>query len=265
MAHVVGNRFKKINAIVRDMSWSSGTEDIHRFRVKVKKLRGFLRLIQRGLKHPDDLKIPKDLKKLYDISGSIRSLQLQRQNIKRIIVEKGYGLPECYLNMLDRWEAARANRARALMTEKKHFKKSELNTVDTLPGELKKKSIKKFLQESVAKLDELQKLDSPSDESLHMVRKLLKDILYTWRYIKKETVLVFSCFPGKENILLATDLLGDFHDICVGINLLDYTGEIKNENEQALLLTIKQQWLKKKKTIQNQVPSKMAQVSFTPL
>src|SRR6266436_3162758 len=71
------HRLKRNYALIKR---SKGMEDIHHFRVEIKKLRAFLRMLQTGRDAP--IKIPGSLKKIYHYAGLIRELQLHQQTIK---------------------------------------------------------------------------------------------------------------------------------------------------------------------------------------
>jgi len=67
------------NAVQKDLA----PENIHKFRVEIKRLRSFLRLLAAD-KSYKEIKLPKKLKKLYDICGTIREAQLEQKKIAEI-------------------------------------------------------------------------------------------------------------------------------------------------------------------------------------
>src|SRR6478672_10524069 len=73
---VLHTRLKKIQGHFHQLQESFDTEAIHDFRLEVKKLRGFLRLLQAGLSPGSQLKIPPHLKAIYEATGQIRNIQL---------------------------------------------------------------------------------------------------------------------------------------------------------------------------------------------
>lgn len=108
---------------------------------------------------------------------------------------------------------------------------------------------------------------STSDESLHSIRKLLKDLLYTWPYIKQEAsvMLPAAMFSCQEDITSITKLLGDFQDMRAGLNLLhvDYIDQETNERERILLRDIEREWWKEKEITREEI-HKMFQKRIPP-
>lgn len=77
--HAVRRRFRKIDAAYRKVIKNFQTDDIHRFRVEMKKLKAFLLLAENGSDHDRRLKFSKRARKFYEKTGAIRTLQLQQQ------------------------------------------------------------------------------------------------------------------------------------------------------------------------------------------
>ena len=75
------------------MKKDDSAEAIHLFRIEIKKLRAFLRLLSLKLKKEDELKLPFKIKKMYKYAGKIRDRQLHRKRMKAAI-KKGMKIPE---------------------------------------------------------------------------------------------------------------------------------------------------------------------------
>jgi CHAD domain-containing protein len=251
----IKKRFKKTDKVSRKIHGHFETEDIHVFRVETKKLRALLRLMGNDRIKGGKLALPGHLKDLYLILGAIRSLQLQQQNIRAAAKENGTPLCDTYLNLLNAKEAGKMINAERLLINKKAFKKERRHISSAIPAKISKSGINKFIKSTGRSLQKLANEEIPSDESLHMLRKLLKDILYCWPYIRADIALAYPAFPSRiEDIQKIVDLLGDFQDIFMGIIQLesDYI-YINNENERELLLNIRAEWLQKKNEIRNRV------------
>src|SRR5262245_19892691 len=80
---IIRFRFHRLKKYLRQMKRRLSREAIHHFRVEVKKLRAFLRMIS-----GDKLKIPHALKNIYRQAGSVRELQLFLQQTNK---EKTWG------------------------------------------------------------------------------------------------------------------------------------------------------------------------------
>ena len=86
--HITNNHYRKLKKHIKKVSEDFNLEAIHQFRVEYKKLRAFLRMILQDHVTAGEIKISKKLKKGYNISGSIRDLQLQQQRILEVIKQE---------------------------------------------------------------------------------------------------------------------------------------------------------------------------------
>lgn len=255
----IEKRFKKIDKVSRQIHEHFEAEDIHVFRVEAKKLRALLRLAgtDRIKKKPPSL--PNHLRNLYRILGAIRSLQLQQQNIRAAAEEDGSAVCETYLNLLNAKEAGKMINAERLLLNKKAFRKERRRISSAIPVKISRSGINKFIKSTGSSLQKLANEGILSDESLHVLRKLLKDLMYCWPYIRADIALACPAFPLRmEDIQKIVDLLGDFQDIFMGIIQLesDYI-YINNEDERELLLNIRARWQQKKDEIKGQVSKEL--------
>ncbi|MDP9230041.1 MAG: CHAD domain-containing protein [Bacteroidota bacterium] len=249
MIEIISGSFKRIDKFFYKIIEHFEFEDIHEFRVEVKKLRAFTRLVAFELPEPQKLKIPKRLKSMYGCFGIIRNLQLQQQRISKITAEQNLNKAETYLQLLADEEKESKTKAKDLANHHS-FDHEKEKIIKALPDKLGKDSINMFIQQKVKELKELLALHHLNDEELHEIRKILKDIFYNWTYIEQYAASVLHPdFANPEKIKLLTGLLGDFHDICIALNLLqpDYTGRVKDVAEKTMLLDIERQ-LQEEKT-----------------
>ena len=79
--HIINNHYRKLKKHIKKVSEDFDVEAIHQFRVEYKKLWAFLRMISQQQETAGEINVSKKLKKGYNISGSIRDLQLQQQRI----------------------------------------------------------------------------------------------------------------------------------------------------------------------------------------
>jgi hypothetical protein len=115
-------------------------------------------------------------------------------------------------------------------------------------------------------LNERLLLNQPGDETLHWIRKILKDILYTQPYISKKTrTNLLSWLSGQANVKLITELLGDFQDTRTSLNYLGphYTDGIP-ECELLLLKSIEKKWQREKENIKQKVYRQLKKKSLVP-
>ena len=211
-------------------------EDIHQFRVEIKKLRALLRLLNAGREDGRELHIGKRLHSFYAVVGNLRGLQLQGQTIHRLCKKLRCPVPAHYLAQLRQQEAGVKTTIRSealslpLSPVRKRLQKAaheDLN--DATAGNFTR--IKKY------ELLHLLALPIHADEQLHQLRKLLKDLLYVWPLTGPA---IADAFPGKiltaKKCLFLTDKLGDFQDVCIALGYFDpaYLSGIPKEEKAGL-------------------------------
>lgn len=256
--HTIEKKFEIIDKLLPFIIKEFLKEDIHDFRVEVKKLRAFLRLLNADKKTDHSL-IPKLLKSFYGYIGIVRDLQLNRHYIFTYITNYKINQPAEYLNLLNDEEKYWEHNAQALMADK-DFDEVKEKIIKDLPDKLEKSTNKKFVDD---KLDELkQQLKNTDDDvAIHTVRKILKDIFYTWDYIEDAGRLP-GIFSKQDDIKLLTKQIGDYIDLCTHLEFLqpEYLGKIKNEEEQIELKKIKEEVEHEKQMMLQQL-----EYSFTEL
>lgn len=217
---VINKRFKKIEVLFREIISGFEMESIHEFRTEIKKLRAFLRLLNVEIDTDNRLKISKKMKTFYAYTGTIRNLQLQLKNMDAYIENPQYTVIETYFEYLKKIIEKWKENAIEFMKSENNFYTDKKKIIKQVPGKIRKASAKKFLQNKMNELARLVK-DLPDDDVLHSIRKLLKDILYNWTYIKQYSKLLSSVFSEEEKIKSFTELLGLSLDKGIGINLLE--------------------------------------------
>lgn len=208
---------KKITGLLEDKLKDAGDaiakvgpgfeeDDIHAFRVAVKKLRAYMRLVSSADKQPK-LKLSKKLHELYDIAGGIREAQLE---LKKAGPSKGKLVS--YVSDLEQQITYNKEEWRKKYREdiiKKMAKKLRGKTLKKMPG----KAFAAFIKDKLKVLEDAAD-HSPNDETIHNCRKSVKDMLYN-------TKLAESHWPGGykkvEQLPLKkldelSDMLGDYND-----------------------------------------------------
>jgi len=267
---IIRKKFEKLNRIYRSMIIHFDPEDIHDFRVEVKKLKAFLRLTgitgaasgNASGKELARLRLPRKLRELYRITGNIRNLQLQQQHIRKACLTGGIEFPDHYLYVLSTGAATQVMLADYLVRGKKSFKKEERRIVANLPIRPGKKADERYLRMHTKKIGDLLTPLCPTDEVLHSIRKNLKDLQYTSTYTER-----YNRQPGflpqqsgylpltYPEIGSFTSLLGDLQDLCIGIDLLQpaYINRGNSEKEKKILRDLRGQWLDEKSRKQEEI------------
>jgi CHAD domain-containing protein len=222
-------------------------EASHDFRVEIKKLRAFLRMLnhKNGLKN--GLQISKHLRLFYRSVGELRSLQLQQEMVQTICKELHYPEPAEYLSLLHNKEIKAQKKIR------ENAKATSLHNLghrlkNSLPQTFTDKDVRHYVEEKRVQLQGFLTVLLLADETLHSIRKLLKDLLYVWLWV--EAVLL-DMLPGsagrKAYCLQLTDELGTFQDYCTALTFFhpNLTNQLSLE-EQERVQSIQQEFIRRK-------------------
>ncbi len=236
-------RFKKIRKHYGGLLEDFEVEEIHSFRLEMKKLRAFIRLVNISLPGKKTVKINKKIKSFYNTTGDIRNLQLHQQRINHICNGLLLTKPICYLQALHNEEMQQKQKARQL-AKKISFDRFKEKILGSVHDKLKAKPARAFVIQKKLALFELLSLQYYHDEALHDIRKTLKDLLYDWTYIDSFTTLLLPpSFLKEKNIESITNKLGNYHDLCMALYFFNpmYTGQIINKPEKENLQALRQQ------------------------
>jgi CHAD domain-containing protein len=259
--HTLKSRFEKIQASFDVAITYFDAQDIHAFRVEVKKLRAFLHLVPTGV----NVKLPACLHQFYRMVGEIRNLQQQEQRIHDAFICQGE-LPQTYLNLLAIESAAAIRRAKQFAANRLSIPIEERQLLSTFTHHIKGNS-QGFVRNTINRLQTLSDNRYPiDDDDLHSLRKYLKDLLYNHHNIGNEAIHIPPSIlsDGKESISTLTDLLGQFQDLRSGLNLLQpiYIDQVTDAGETKMLEGIKAKWEKDKAAIKNHISSTLLSNTF---
>jgi CHAD domain-containing protein len=247
-------RLEKISRYFHNLLKDFAPDDNHFFRVEIKKLRAFIRLA--NLTDPDHPhKIPKAIKKFYHAIGDIRNLQLLQQRISSLSEDLLIGKPSGYVQYLHNREKLMRGRARRI-AKKISFKDFEKELVDRTSGELTEEIKNTFVQKSKYRLEQLLSLAFFYDETLHDMRKVIKDIMYTYKYLEPAVSIVLPAVLNElEAMKTLTGALGDFHDLAVALLFLSTAcpAQILQANETAKLNELKTHLQLRKENMKSRV------------
>ena len=240
----VKKKLKVINRLSQRIIEDFDMISIHDFRVEIKKLRSFLRLAaaESGNKLPV---LPNRMKTFYGYAGMVRNIQIHLQSVKNYAEINKQPIPKEYISILEKEKKHWQQEATDLMHDN-DFSGDEEEIINNLPDKLTQSAIRRF---SKAKKEDFFQLllHHNSDESLHDMRKILKDLSYTWPLINNYVELP-PIINNKESINLIVTLIGEFTDSCMKLNFLssDYIESIHNEEEKNLLRQIAQKIISEK-------------------
>ncbi len=248
---IIEERFKTIDKLSHKIIKEFDVDDIHDFRVEVKKLRAFLRLLDIK-KEEDEPLIPALLKTFYGYIGIVRNIQLYRHSLFKYVTAHNIDKPEEYLKLLSDEETYWKKQAEALMADN-NFNDVKEKIIKELPDKLEKPTIKKFVE---GKFNDLKKQleDTGDDVGLHTIRKILKDYLYTYAYISDHADIP-KAIADKDDLKLLTKMLGDFIDKYMQLEFLqpEYLDKIEGKKERNNLLQIKNDFENGKQAIKQEL------------
>lgn len=239
---VYKSKLKKISGYYQKVLEEFEMNDIHRLRVEIKKLRAFMRLMNLatpGQQH----RIPKSLKKFYNTVGSFRNLQLHQQKIAGFTSDLLIESPPQYLRHLKEEEKSMKRKALAL-ADTISLKEFERTLVASSTADLSQQVKTVFVQRSRLRLEAMLTLPFYYDEGLHDMRKLIKDLMYNYKYLKPAIDVEIP--PALANLKAMEELtswLGDFYDLCMALFFVSavYIGDLFDEKEVTLLNALKEQ------------------------
>ena len=247
---VIKARFKKTSHYLQLSMVNFEEESIHHFRTEIKKLRAFLHLLNGGLTQKGRLRISKKIKTVYRFAGSIRNIQLHQKAVNEFISDSGDPPPLNYIGALGNQLRYQQEMATAFLLPAKQLAWRDVVRGD-VPRSAVKNCSKKFMENKAAEF-KLLLTTLTKDESVHSVRKLLKDILYNWKYVKAYKKLLPPVISCKKEIEALGERLGDFCDKTTGIQFLElYLTGNNNEDENSTLQKMVAQWRVEKETMRS--------------
>jgi CHAD domain-containing protein len=203
---ILAKDINKIAGAANEIAPHFRTEDIHKFRVGVKKLRAFMHFISSVNGQPD-LKLTKNCKRLYEISGTLRDAHLKYETL----TGRNLHLNQYYKNLfaiVDRskgeWEKLYSKQVMSkLGNEITGYSFNEVNPVN----------LQHFLAQKIKKIKKINSA-SPNDEHIHQMRKLIKDMVYITEFAERkwsDAHEAINTIPHKQLIKLS-ELIGNFND-----------------------------------------------------
>lgn len=242
LQQVIHKRVKQMAKLAA--SETHDADVVYSLRKLYKKLRASLRMYH-GLSNAKLL--PATLNKIYKTSGAIRDLQLHIAFIEKSHVAS---LPTTYIAKLQK----RIDKDTKKLSKVLHatdFKKLEHKIINHLPHGIKEKDLHLWQQNQYDSIDKL-KVDIANDETIHDIRKRVKDIMFTTSFIKNTET-------KKKTTELTTlaKALGDQHDLSVQISLLEAHIKYAPPKEHTMLLKIAKKWATKKMRLKKKIAQKL--------
>lgn len=201
-------------------------ENIHGFRVAVKKLRALLRLSEAGGAEVPEL--PKKFRQLYRLSGDIRDAQLMTHKAQKAEPP----VPE-YVD----WLQGRNEEAQQAFSDfytPEILAKVEKRLKKMTPLALSVSVVQNFFADRMADVKTILAGGAPTEEELHDIRKKVKDLQYISKTVKDlwpeglEAAGIAEMLKPLEKL---SEHAGDFNDRHNALLSLEAFMEEKGETE----------------------------------
>lgn len=239
---IVKQKVNKLAALSEKISPGFDQEDVHEFRIAVKKLRSFIRLLEVDMDEPD-LQMPQKFKRLYQILGALRDSQLELEAISN----QNLIMP-AYSDQLQNTLNARKQEW------DERFSKKILGDLSTRYMNIKYEILApavllEFISVRIAAVEKVSNLESPSFAQIHAVRKVLKDILFNLKLAKKNWKATYKQVEDlpEEQMSALADLIGEFNDQRQTLEHLDsFASKSMDETEEKTIKNLckeKEAWL----------------------
>ena len=242
LSKLLEKRFKKIKKHYHSLLLDFDENEIHDYRLEIKKLRALLRLINAEMPPEQQIKLGGKMKEFYGLTGNIRNLQLHQLRIRTYQESLLLSPTTSYQKALHM--AGEQHRKDALCVAAKiSFSNFENKIFGRVHEGLRSTTVQNFVRQKQAYLVSLLFHPEYYDEDLHEVRKVLKDFLYDWSLITSSAFSLLPAVFSQQNLESLTSDLGNFHDLCVGLLFLDnsYSDSVDTYAEREILQHLQQE------------------------
>ena len=204
---IIGGKVKEIKKLGEKVDGDFESGALHEFRVAVKSLRSFLRLL-RTTQDEQAPKIPGKFKRLYHITGAIRDAQLELDHL----TANKTSLP-VYTDKLKN-DISRQKAEWEKHYSDKVFRKMEKRLVGYEYETVSPDSLAAFHHMKVAGIKKLGKPASATNAQVHSIRKYVKDMLYTTRLAQKKWKTALEQMPPvpMDELDSIATMIGDYND-----------------------------------------------------
>lgn len=143
---------RKLETLAGKVAARPDADDVHAFRVEVKKLRAFIRLTTpQG--QSVSRRLPKSIRRFYHSAAVIRNLQLQRQSLADLHDRGHFALPDGLLELLDHRIMAAGKQATRQLHGKRPFGEAGKKLLSGLPERLTGAQKHGFIRTALEALD----------------------------------------------------------------------------------------------------------------
>ncbi|HEY1872491.1 MAG TPA: CHAD domain-containing protein, partial [Chitinophagaceae bacterium] len=249
---ILKKKFKNLRSTIARIRKSFNSDDIHSFRLDVKKCTVLIDLIRYSGKNSNRyLLLPASLKKAYKILGGIRNFRIQEKKIQKEKIGVEFSLLNIYYDLLKCKELNLRKDAKNLICQHDIVSKK---MVKNICARIKKQDIiqiDKFIYHNYREFDLLISKKEKTDGDYHSMRKLLKNIQYVQVLVKEKPTLYMAYSFRKNELAEITDKLGEYHDFYTTLTHLEaelpYIGS--DGQDRSALMAVTQKWRTEKEVM----------------
>ncbi|NHA03371.1 CHAD domain-containing protein [Mucilaginibacter sp. HC2] len=222
------NEWKRMKTYLKSYVKKGHHEDLHQFRIQIKKLSAFFILSDSLSAHPKGSKNFKPVKRIFKQAGKLRNAFIQLKLTGRFNTNKRRS-PDPQTAKTDR--KFRANSGKNLKKIKNVHRKLKRN-IKSFKGTAVLQFYQNQLRHIAGLLSPLQ-----FNEKLHECRKLIKVLLYDYQLVRATSGIVLN----EDYLDRLQDAIGNWHDYQLSTALLtgdhttaDITADVMSEPQLKL-------------------------------
>jgi CHAD domain-containing protein len=253
ISNLVEDRIKKIHKHYDKLQEDFAEEELHDYRLEIKRLKAFLELLNTNRPIIEQVTIGKKARDLYNLTGELRNLQLHRKRITEL--QQSFDLPAAYLSLLDNHRIAAMDEFRSL-AEDFSFHRFHEKILGFCPGHLDDYDCRLYMLNQWSLFASYFYQDDYNDEDLHEMRRLVKHTSYNIEFLAPFLPFVFPAFlTDKKQSEDLAERLGEFHDLCISVEYLQppLINEVKEPAEISLLITVRSLLIREKQKLKDEL------------
>jgi CHAD domain-containing protein len=253
LENIIRLYYRKLAHAAQRMDKKAGKKNLHSFRVLIKQLRAFFRLLSLEKDQGHPFKLPPRLKRRYAQTGKIRMLQLQLQTAIDSHHPPG-AWPRFMPAFIKQQLKKQAHRQKPSLC-KKYFHQQAQKAIDRLPLRLRVETLQLFFREKLAAIHHIMNGAQYTGDELHSIRKNIKDILYVTRIYTEQLNSTLPLRFWKEGetdrMKSLAEALGKYNDTRSSLSFLENTAKKFNGKAKEEILAYRHLLLQEKQADRN--------------
>ncbi|MEO6843824.1 MAG: hypothetical protein ABI184_01555 [Ginsengibacter sp.] len=252
----IKSSFKKIKEYFHKAIEHFEAEDIRKFRIEIRKLKVFLRLISMESEDGLSCNITRKMRVIYGYLGIIQNFHLQLDEASGYLKKSSKHIPVFYVKTLEKEFKYWKSLSSEYIDPDYDFFNDEYEILATLPGQLTNKSITSFINYTLYEIGEIS--GRQGEEALDNARKFIEDIYYNLPVLK-------PFLTKQQSILFDEKELGEWLSLFINLRvkrkivvlLQTFSTDALEQHEKQLIKQMENEWLREKKEINEQLTCKL--------